>query len=710
MPFLTRGQRRLLQYATHNGKTKGLKKRRVEDLAPVLQSRKRDKQRRYEDNTEEDSSNKAVDSMPLSSDVLEFLQAHCPKAPRKLRRNQLRFVSDLGNVSEPGGEKEQLGTFAVKRIEISEKVNAFAAVGLAALQRSALWQDIKFNGAFLLVFVEDDNEAQALASHMKKRYKLTHTLVLDGSRFPTFPAIAEDPDNTRTLADRTALVITSLQAFLAVDVRSAIWKFIGAYVIMPKFSSGVTAAEKVMNEETRKEFYEKLSRQRWRCLGHVTLAGVIAPSQKALFAPTADALTTFGRVAEKEKDDNSKKKGSGNKSGVSGGSVNTDTIDESTETSVPSFAAASEIRRPVTAHYAVVEGTRRFQTLYALLMGLRCGQGLVVHFATKESCQFMHNILYALGELPESLLLLTDYEGPSTHAPVKESEDRAKLCAQFDEVVFGAAKQEDKLSRPQKNDRVVLLSAFGLVPQRGTIFIQYDIMVDIVNFTQFVSDILTPAAYHDFVLDPVIRRPSRSRSRSRTPQPPHSSSSLQVREKEASDRVFSGEVAPKAMYQYVLVFLRKNELKAALVYLNRSAKRLNIVFDQLPHLPSATCYFLSVQKMRSLNKKQFSVQNAAYAAYRATMLLYSSIGPSDVYNEQCVDLARVGEEFGYAEPPIVDLRTRDTPFRLKEDIFRAARDRAVFERRKMRAFANEHIVGEGPQEHIVDINEEEEEL
>ncbi|ESL05259.1 hypothetical protein TRSC58_07102 [Trypanosoma rangeli SC58] len=443
-----------------------------------------------------------------------------------------------------------------------------------------------------------------------------------------------------------------------------------------------------MTSDARKELYEKLCRQRWGCLGHVSLAAVIAPSRDSLIAPVADALTTSVPTEDGEAKHSTTASGDVD-TGVKSNNAGSNTKTASEEEGSNGVAA---MRRPVTAYYAVVEGAHRFQTLYTLLMSLREGQGLVVHFATKEACQFMHDVLYALGELPTSVLLLTDCEGPSTYASVQDKdEDRGRLCAQFDRILSEVT-HEGSSAKHEKN-RVVLLSAFGLVPQRGTIFVQYDLMVDLVNFAQFVSDVLTPAAYIVAAVETTKRR------RSRTPPP-----SRDRKASKGGDATTASQapLPTKARYDSILVFLRRNELSPALNYFQRPAKRLNITFEQFSKLPSGTRFLLSLQKMRSLHKKQFSVQNAAYAAYRATMLLYSLIGPSDVYNEQSVDLAKVAEEFGYTEVPVVDLRTRDTPFRPKEDIFRAAAERAAVERRRMRAYVKEHIVGEAPEEHIAD--------
>ncbi|KEG10186.1 hypothetical protein DQ04_04071060 [Trypanosoma grayi] len=673
MPSLTRGQRRLLQYATRDSDTSHLKRKCAEEVAPVLRQRKQKRRCSSASTTETAETSKS--SLPLCSEVLKFVQQHCPQAPRKLSQSQLRLVDSLSNPGNESTGKEVNDAFSVKRMEVTERVNGFDVVAFAALQRRALLPLETSHGASLLVLVEDDADAKALADHVSDRYNIKHTLVMDGSRFPTYPTLPDDAETDTVLMGHTVLVIGSLQSFLAVDARSAVWKFIGAYVVLLKSSSGTTAASKRMTEEARQELLLKLCRQRWRCVGHVHLAAVMAPSRQALFAPLADALTTSMPATGVEKNTIT--------AGSSGISKNQETV-------------VTAVRRPVTAHYAVVEGSHRFQTLYALLMSLRAEEGVVVHFATKEACQFMYDAIYALGELPSSLLLLTDYEGASSYASVQDNDaDRQRVCTQFDKVVVEASQQNS--SGEKRKDRVVLFSAFGLVPQRGTIFVQYDIMVDIVNFAQFVSDVLTPAAYNEVAMDPSIRR------RSRTPPP------LGDRKESRSGAASKAGAPPpaKTMYQHILVLLRRNELQGALRHLQGPAKRLQITFEQMPQLPSATRFLLSVQKMRSLHKKQFAVQNAAYAAYRATMLLYSLIGPAAVYNERRVDLAKVAEEFGYAEIPLLDLRTRDTAFRPKEDIFRAAREQALLERRQMRAYVREHIIGVAPEAHVADDEAEE---
>ncbi|RNF25342.1 uncharacterized protein Tco025E_02225 [Trypanosoma conorhini] len=691
MPSLTRGQRRLLQYATRDGAAAGLKRRRVEDVAPALLQRKEKWSRTLATATASTDASPA--DVPLSAEVVEFLREHCPKAPRRLRQRQLRAIQDLSSAGCQSGETEAHEAFTIKRVELEGDVGAFAVMALAALQRRALWSGPTLHGASLLVLVETDADAAVLSAHMKKAYKIAHALVLDGSRFPTFPLFEkEDKTAAKTLSERTALVVASLQAFLTVDARSAIWKFVGAYVIWLKSSSKTPAPLRDMTDDARREFYERLCRQRWGCLGHVSVAAVIAPSRDSLFAAVADVLTTAVPAAEGA----AQRSATATETVVGGADAGEREISASDGAKTGCEAGCADpvaaLRRPVTVHYAVVEGAHRFQTLYTLLMSLRAGQGIVVHFATKEACQFLHDVLYALGELPTSVLLLTDCEGPSTYASVQDTEeDRGRLCAQFDKIISEAA--HAAASTKDKKNRVVLLSAFGLVPQRGTIFVQYDVMVDIVNFAQFVSDVLTPAAYNFAAVEPTKRR------RSRTPPP--------SRDRKASKGA-DAATAPqpslptKAMYESVLVFLRRNELPAALNFLQRPAKRLNVTFEPLSQLPSATRFLLSLQKMRSLHRKQFSVQNAAYAAYRATMLLYSLIGPAEVYNERRVELAKVAEEFGYTEVPVVDLRTRDTPFRPKEDIFRAAAEQAAVERRRMRAHARDHIVGEAPEEHIAD--------
>ncbi|SCU66571.1 uncharacterized protein TEOVI_000576200 [Trypanosoma equiperdum] len=672
MSSLTSVQRRLLKYALEDKESKKLlKRKRAEDVAPALHQR--EKKRTCGHVCEADTT-QDTEMTPLCPELLDFVRQKCPSAPRKLRKGQLHVINALSRGAVSGKDDDAInrcgarGAFSVKRLEMKDLPFAFSILGLAALQRRLLFDQKVKNGTSLLVLTEDEEDANSVALHLKETYRGVHVLVLDGSRFPSFPNIPNEEDNdgdatNNTFAERTVVLVSSLQAFLSSDGRSAIWKFVGAYVvILRELTNSTCVAMKGMKRMERQEFLKKLCEKRWLCLDHTPVAAVIAPARDALFTPLADALTISVPVAGED---------AGEAKTVDKGEVR-DSHDEN-QSKKKKGLPVDTLRDPVTVHYTVVEGQHRFHTLYALVMNARAGQGIVVHVATKEVCQFLYDVLHALGDLPPSLLLLTDYAGPSVHASVRDSdEDRQKVCDKFDDIVVNSDKS---LAGSGKRDRVVLISSFGLVPQRGTVFVQYDIIVDIANFSQFVSDVLTPAAYANLAASQLPRlggraapgvtsaRRSRSVSPSKSVSPPRPT---QVR----------------AMYRHVLLLLRKNELQGALEHFNRSANRLHITYKPMKQMPSATRFLLAVQKLQSLNKKQFAVQNAAYAAYRATMLLYSVISSSkEVYDERNVDLKLVAQEFGYSDAPIVDLRTRDTAFRPKENIFRAACKRAARDRR-----------------------------
>nr|CCC94513.1 conserved hypothetical protein [Trypanosoma congolense IL3000] len=693
MSSLTRGQRRLLRYASKDGKSSdALKRRRPEDIAPALKKRKQEQPQTCGDRTKETID--AEENDQLSVELLDCVQRRFPLAPRKLRKRHVRVINALSralprnannNLMQHGSSSKT--QFCVKRLEANDQPGAFSIAVLAAMERRRLYSDALSDGASMLVLLEVDADATSFCQYVKATYGSVHVLLLDGSRFPTFPTTVDKDgrleDISDSFADRVVLVVTSLQAFLATDGRSAIWKFIGSYVVFLKNQpNGISDSMEDMKEEERDEFLKRLCEKRWHCLDHTLAAAVVAPSRNALCVPLADALTTCvpsaGKVEEEEVVEG--KNCSEGKSEVSA-----KTGDKRDKTPV-----VDAMRDVVDVHYAVVEGTLRFQMLYTLLMNIRPCQGIVVHVATKEVCQFLFDVLYALAELPESLLLLADFEGPSTYASGSDTdEDRMKLCAKFDEVIANSSTETPPSGR--RKDRVVLLSAFGLVPRMGTVFVQYDIIIDVANFPQFVSDVLTPAAYKGTTSATLPRLGGRTVSQSKSRQRRRSRSPVE------SNSSACPAHSP-VRYRHILLMLRRNEVRGALRQFNLSARRLCINFGPMQHKPSATRSLLSVRKMQSLHNKQHAIQCAAYAAYRSTMLLYSIINDAkEVYDERRVDLKKMAQEFGYEEAPLLDLRTRDTAFRPKEDIYRAACERALRERGRLLACASKDVSGEASQ-------------
>lgn len=84
------------------------------------------------------------------------------------------------------------------------------------------------------------------------------------------------------------------------------------------------------------------------------------------------------------------------------------------------------------------------------------------------------------------------------------------------------------------------------------------------------------------------------------------------------------------------------------------------------------------------------------------MTVYCTVGPRRVYDRSRLRLSEVAQEFGFADAPLLDLRLCDTPFRPREDVYKAARLKQKRERATYHRFAGEHIVGEMPEEHVAE--------
>lgn len=92
-----------------------------------------------------------------------------------------------------------------------------------------------------------------------------------------------------------------------------------------------------------------------------------------------------------------------------------------------------------------------------------------------------------------------------------------------------------------------------------------------------------------------------------------------------------------------MVLLRQHELGNVLHYWNADAKRLHITLSPLPYKVSATQYLHLIHKLQSKQRKVFTLQNTAYEAYKATMTIYSSLSPHNVYDVNKLKLQKVGE-------------------------------------------------------------------
>lgn len=556
------------------------------------------------------------------------------------------------------------------------------------------------------------------------------------------------------------VLVASPDGFLAIDPRSAVWRCIGAFVLLASAPSSSKKGKKGLitfsgGDSTR---VVKLSQHRWACLGHTARTVVLASTEEAASHPTLDWLTSVKPSAEVLRAQKGEKASSPTSLSLNGTSTREEAASLTLSCSLPH--APGLPRAPVRVRYAVLEGLQRMQFLYALMEGLQPGRGMVVRVATREMCLFLFDVLYGLLEqLPPYVRVLTDYQGEREQqgdgkrakSMVLSSKESQQLCEEFDEMV------EEGRSAP------VLFTCFGLVPRRGSIWLQFDVIEDIINYAQFLSTVVTPGAVmfspsvasvssphpssssptestkgspkgamkeekqgghatsHSLMPSPSspaveVVRHTVSRKRSRSPVPlwasikdqntacpspvssaPSSASlSSSSSQTEVEKPAGGAPTLTPTNYAYVFILFRPSEVKPALQHLRTTGTRHALEFIPLAKLFSFARFLFVADKIRTFHRTLFHIQNAAYHAYKATMTVYCTLKPRDVYDEKRLELKKVAEEFGYEELPLLDLRLADTPFRPKEDYWKASRVKAAKDRRAMQTFAENYIKGEGP--------------
>lgn len=336
-----------------------------------------------------------------------------------------------------------------------------------------------------------------------------------------------------------------------------------------------------------------------------------------------------------------------------------------------SSSAATAKPLSLSVSCMIAEGALRFQTLYGLIhMQTQNAAAasssttsvtlITVHFATAETCLFWYDVLLALQELPEAACsIVCDTEGSAAERRNVMSDDEAKSSAIS--RVLAAAR---RATAPKV---IVLLSSYATyvpaneLPTQVTrrIFVQYDAPLHVAQFPQWIASCMTTtggAAIHPTTI--------------------------------------------------AMVLLRKNEVERGILdVLNNASKNVDIggaaIHFSTSPAPSATTALLSFQRMKGLQKKLFVVAQRAFEAFRASMHVYSRLRPAEIFNVKQLNLDVYASEFGLEEAPLLDLRTKATPFRPKEDLVKFAVHRLKSELREKRAYANEHLIGEGPEEHDV---------
>lgn len=707
------------------------------------------------------------------------------------------------------GEGKMFHLVAIAALQRAAQIAAIKEASTTSSSTAAASRDEQSNGRCLYVLTNTNRQAIALSNFLFSHYHLDVVLAdsHDAPPFPTLPASflkggsyrggeehssstskaggkqksrpprsrspspppsssaspssppVEEESNSTSLSRTTTTAISSTASawsvpvfvgspvgFLSTDPRSAVWRCVGAFVVLASDSTVPVHPMKntLLGSET--STLVKLSQHRWACLGHTARSMVLASSEEAVTHPKLDWLISVKPSAEFLQ---TRKGGKGSAMAPGGGTP--DAAEEVLGLGVSSISPHSPPlpRAPVKVRYVALEGLQRMQFLYALIQGLTPGRGMVVRVATREMCVFLFDVLYGLlDQLPPFLRLLSDFQGePSTSAALPSHADRQHVCEEFDTMV-----EEGRCAS-------VLFTCFDLVPQRGSIWLQFDVIPNMLNYSSFLAHRITSGAFSTAVpsngspqspltptrdgrkknrqkeedtlstpcgitpsstaVEVVQRTVSRKRSRSPVPlflQRSEKASPSPARGKDSSCTVSraspSSSSSPSASqtasdqtaernsnptnYSFVFILFRPTEVKPALKHLRATGARFALEYLPLEKPPSLTRFLFVADTIRSMHRTLFQIQNAAYNAYKATMTVYCTLKPRDVYDEEKLDLKKVAGEFGYEELPLLDLRLKDTPFRPKEDYWKASKVKAAKDRRAYKKFADTYIEGEGP--------------
>lgn len=336
----------------------------------------------------------------------------------------------------------------------------------------------------------------------------------------------------------------------------------------------------------------------------------------------------------------------------------------------PQVAVAAQAKKqaqrpPLAVSYIVAEGHARFVHLFALCSNQSKTLRITVHVATPQVALFLASVFYALKF--EGGHIFCDAE-PTLDGTAASKADHGPVVAEIDRLAPGVG--------------CVLFSAFGLVPASGTVFVQFDPMVDIANMASFIAERLTSGIASTPKPTPVAETPAAGRGakRSRTPPPAPFAAG-----------------PPQPAYSHVILFFNPNEVTKGVPLLAATGQRFNMTFTPLTP-PRGPTVVMTLSKVSSLHAKVFAIQQQAYDAYRASMQVYARLQPASVYDVAAVNLQKIAEQFGYEEAPLLDLRTKANAFRPKEDYFKAAVRRLKKDRRAFKDYAAANIIGEKPEE------------
>eukprot|EP00744_Colponema_vietnamica_P003329 GILI01005120.1.p1 GENE.GILI01005120.1~~GILI01005120.1.p1 ORF type:complete len:720 (+),score=249.65 GILI01005120.1:43-2202(+) len=353
------------------------------------------------------------------------------------------------------------------------------------------------------------------------------------------------------------------------------------------------------------------------------------------------------------------------------------TMDDAVEADEEGATGSSSSNLELPISFVTSEGLPRLQTLLALLQNSGRTNKIVVQCATLDGAIFLCDLLYALNTPEEgNFRLFCDSENKSDKAQL--ATDVATISERFDRVNVA------------EGTGAVLLTAHGLLPKSGTLLVQYDPIVSVMNF---VVNIISPAAanvaaYQTYQSDVVAMAAANNEARVSVP--------------------FKAPAAANGFqYRHIITFFYPSEEVGALTLITDALSRLTAPATPWILRPekikqvsvnTAAATLLTLQSVKDLHKKVFAIQNNAYNAYRSLMQVYTRLHPKTVYSVEKLNLNAVAAQFGYEELPLLDLRTKNTQFRPKLDVFRIAAIKNKHTMKRVRADADANIVGAGPDE------------
>ena len=335
---------------------------------------------------------------------------------------------------------------------------------------------------------------------------------------------------------------------------------------------------------------------------------------------------------------------------------------------------APPLRSSVEMNYFVTQGIAKFNLLHTLVRASGATKKILVRFATKEVASLYCDVLLAL-DVKAAILCdvqddaSLDQDGGGGSDPQQGSSPNGLPNAGF---LRSTLRDFEGASAG-----CVLLSAFGLSSPKADVILEFDPPADLRTFvasTLNASGDDARAETHIMMLEPSANVAAIAAMK-------HHATALAT----VANQVATVETPSKKK--------SRSEAEEA----TPGQKLGQWRFKKLP-TPSAATSYITGNKLRSLGKKLFTINNKGFKAYRSFVHYYALLQPKSIFDVYKLSLEEVAAQFGLDEAPLLDLRTKVTQFRPKEDYSKFAQQREKRERREFREYAAANLLPEEPEE------------